>query len=411
VGDRSHGSGLARALVLGALAAALVACDASPQGTSAPSLTVPTATTSGTPASPAPPLPSTAGTPVTAPGVATSAGPGTTASPRPAEAPPSGLAQVTVCATLLCADSAPWRLYGATIYHPGNLPPEWGIVDPSGTVALARAAGLNAVRLTDFLSTTGDPSAAPFDAVPWARVDTMIAAAEKAGLHVALSLADYREMLWNSCVDPYTTNWSRYLTYVGDRVNTVTGRVYKDDPTIAFVSIAGEPLQVGRHTFTAETTRRPCTITYTTHDLTAFYKSTTRQWKALGGSVLVDSGGLGYLDLADSGIDWRSIFSLPTNAFCAIKTYGGMQAWAHNARAYCAAIRKPIIDEEFGWDQSAGDSRRAAQFQAQYAQLRGMGFAGVAFWNLGYERATSSYDVSPATPLTFEAVEANAPHS
>ena len=300
-------------------------------------------------------------------------------------------------------------MYGSTIYNPGLTPYQSGIKDPAGTIALAQQAHLNTIRITDFLNVKGDPSTDPYDPTRWAYVDAMIAAAGAAGLHVDLGLSDYRAMLWNRCVDPYTADWSRFIAWVADRVNTVSHQVYKDDPTIAFVSAAGEPLPVGSHSFTAKTTGAPCTITYSTADLTAFYAAATSEWQQQGGAVLFNTGGLGYLNESGAGIDWRSIFSLSTDAFCDIKTYGGMQAWAPAAAAYCQSIGKPVVVEEFGWQQGMGDAARAQLFATMLSQLRALRVAGLAFWNLGYQLGPTSYEVNPSTPDTFAVVAQNAP--
>ena len=317
--------------------------------------------------------------------------------------------QVTVCGTALCAGGAFYSMYGSTVYNPGLQPYQSGIRDPAGTIALAQQAHLNTIRITDFLDVKGDPSTAPFDPTAWGYVDAMIAAAGAAGLHVDLGLADYRAMLWNRCVDPYTADWGQFISFVANRVNTVTHVTYKDDPTIAFVSAAGEPLPVGTHTYTASATGSACSMTYATSDLTNFYASVTSDWHQQGGRVLVNSGGLGYLNESTAGIDWQSIFSLPSNAFCDIKTYGGMQAWAPTTAAYCQSIGKPIVVEEFGWRQGAGDSVRAQLFATMVAQLRALHVAGLAFWNLGYQLGSTSYEVNPSTPLTFVTVVQNAP--
>jgi hypothetical protein len=300
-------------------------------------------------------------------------------------------------------------MYGATFYNPGLTPYRSGIKDPAGTVALAAQAHLNTLRITDFLDTDGDPTAAPFDESAWRRADAMISAAAHAGMHVVLGLSDYRADLWNNCIDPYTSNWNHFIDFVANRVNTVSGHIYKNDPAIAFVSLAGEPLPVGVHHFTAKATGKPCTISYTTQNLTDFYATATREWKRQGAKVLVNTGGLGYLNESTSGIDWKAIFSLASNDLCDIKTYGGMQAWAPNAARYCASIAKPLVDEEFGWQQGIGDPQRASAFERALRELRSMHVSGIAFWNLGYEVASTSYEVSPLTPKTFATVRANAP--
>jgi hypothetical protein len=120
---------------------------------------------------------------------------------------------------------------------------------------------------------------------------------------------------------------------------------------------------------------------------------------------MINTGGIGYINESDSGIDWHTIFALPDDPFCDIKTYGGMYAFAPTVAAYCHAIGKPLFDEEFGWEQGIGDAVRAADYTSMYRMLRGVGAAGFAFWNLGYQLASYGYDVSTETPLTFAAVQ------
>ncbi len=315
---------------------------------------------------------------------------------------------VSVCGTALCVNGSAWPFYGATVYNPGLNPYQSGIKDPAGTIALAREAHLNTIRITNFLNVDGNPSTAPYDRASWREVDAMIVAAELNGMRVDLGLSDYREMLWNHCIDPYTANWATFISFVANRVNTLTHVTYKDDPAIAFVSLAGEPLPPGTHQFTASS-GRPCSLSYSTSQLTAFYAYGTAGWAKQNGSVLINTGGLGYLNETSSGIDWTTIFSLPYNAFCDIKTYGGMQAWSPVAAYYCHAIGKPLVVEEFGWPQGVGDGVRAQLYDGMVAQLRSLGVAGLAFWNLGYQLGPTSSEVNPSTPATFAAVVGNAP--
>jgi mannan endo-1,4-beta-mannosidase len=343
---------------------------------------------------------------VTAACAVTAAGSAFLGSAGAGAAEPAG---VSVCGTSLCAAGSAWTMHGATVYNPGLQPYQSGIKDPAGTIALAEQAHLNTIRVTNFLNVDGNPSRAPYNRTSWRAVDALIAAAGAAGMHVDLGLSDYRDMLWNHCNDPYTTDWTQFISFVANRVNTVTHVVYKDDPTIAFVSVAGEPLPVGTHQYTSPKGRRSCSVTYSASDLTDFYAFTTAEWVHQGGTVLINSGGLSYLDEPSSGIDWKSIFSLPTNAFCDIKTYGGMLAWAPTATAYCQSIGKPVVVEEFGWVQGMGDAARAQSFETMYTTLRSLHVAGMAFWNLGYQLGPTSYEVNPSTPDTFFVVAANAP--
>jgi hypothetical protein len=387
-------------------AAPTTAAGTGPAQGSAPAGTgeVPTGTSSTGPAAP-----TTTTTTSSTGATVTSPAKGSTGNTGKETTDASTAGQVTVCGTALCVGSTPWSMYGSTIYNPGLTPYQSGIEDPSGTVALVEKAHLNTIRITDYLNDNGNPATSPYNEQKWEEVDAMIAAAGAAGLHVDLGLSDYRAMLWNDCENPYKADWSQFVDFVANRVNTVTHVVYKDDPTIAFVSVAGEPLPVGSHVFTASTTGQGCTLNYTSADLTSFYSSIFSEWTQTGASVLINSGGLGYLNEDNNGIQWKTIFNSPGDAFCDIKTYGGMQAWAPTAADFCRSIGKPLVVEEFGWQQDEGDAQRAALFTAMFSQLRAMGVAGTAFWNLGYQIAPTSYEVNPSTPKTLAAVVANAP--
>ncbi|MBV8300601.1 MAG: hypothetical protein JOY68_01610 [Candidatus Dormibacteraeota bacterium] len=322
---------------------------------------------------------------------------------------------VTVCGTQLCSGGSPIQLDGASIYNPGLRPEQSGYLNPAGTIQLAQEAHLNTLRIINFYTKHGDPATVPYLESNWVLVDRMIAAAGAAGMHVDLGLGDYRNILWESCIDPYTADWTHFVDFVANRRNTVTGALYKDDPTIAFVSIAGEPLQANKPHTGVNATGSPdpnlanCTVEYTTQQLTDFYINTENAWAATGASVMINTGGLGYINESDSGIDWKTIYALPHNPFCAFKTYGGMFAFAPTVAAYCHSIGKPVLDEEFGYEQSNGDAQRATEFANQYSEMRSIGAAGVFFWNLGYQVASTSYEVSPLTPLTFAAVQAANP--
>ena len=310
---------------------------------------------------------------------------------------------ITICGTHFCRNGASWYLYGASEYQStGGI----GIDYPKATISLARTLHLNTIRIVNFYN-DGDPSFTPYDPKVWKKVDVMIADAKAAGLQVDLGLSDYRRILWNNCINPYTYDWDQLMQFVASRSNTVTGKTYGKDAAIAFISLAGEPLPVGSHTFTTPG-GKSCTITYSGQDLLNFYTRTLAQWQAQGTTVLGNSGGMGYLNF-NSGIPWQSIMALSTNRFCDIKTYGGMLAFVPTVAAYCHSINKPFMDEEYGWTQSMGDAQRAQAFHGTATSLRANGATGQEFWNLGEQMASTTYDVGPGSPLTLTAIAADAP--
>lgn len=309
-----------------------------------------------------------------------------------------------VCGEQFCIGRSVFYPYGATFYQSTGMA---GIDNPSGAVKLALEQGLNTIRLVDFLDLDGDPAVAPFQAAIWNKVDTFIADAEAAHLKILLDLSDYKNELWNSCINPYGANWTKYLDFVARRTNELTHEKYASDPEIVLVTFTGEPLPVGNHTF-IDRFGDECTITYTTNQLTRFYADVEATWKSLDHHHLIAAGGLGYVNEPNNGIDWQSIFGNTDNDVCAWKTYGGMLAWLPTGAKYCNdVLRKPWFNDEWGYTQSVGDRTRAADFETQFESNDANGAAGNFFWNSNYQLSSTSYDVSPLTPRTEAAVKSN----
>jgi hypothetical protein len=304
--------------------------------------------------------------------------------------------RITVCGQWLCQDGVRWYFYGASVYG--------GYAQPERAVALATSARLNVIRISDFLDSAA-PLSAALDEAQWRRVDAMIAAAGRAGLHVELDLSTYRNLLQSNRVNPYTHDWLPFLRFVTGRVNTVDGRPYRNDPTVAVIALAGEVDQ-------PITGSNPLGIT--SEQVTSFFGRSLGQLAELDPGVLRSTGGLLHLE-SDSGIDWRTIMSDPQNQICEIHNYSqGDRTATSLVAAYCAGLGKPWLTEEFGLNQTDGDARRSGEFQSMFDLQTQNGSAGVAFWNLGFELIdvdgkTDTFDVNPGTPLTFKTVQDNAP--
>ena len=385
----------------GYVAATQFTIDAPAVGSTAPS---PTATPPSPPT--ATPTPEPSGTPTTGPtpSATASASPTPPASPTPqptattaptvapaptAPPPPPQTGSVTVCGRSLCQAGSPWYLHGASVLG--------GMDDPASTTGQARSAGLNTIRIVNFLEERGAPATAAYDEWYWARLDRLIADASANGLKVILDLSTYRNMLVNAGVNPYTHDWSAFVAFAANRRNSVTGMRYGDDPTIALVAIAGEiePINTPDNR-----------LGITTAQVTEFFVRTFAQWRSVDSVHPVTSGGLLHYGW-NSGIDWRAIFAAADA--CSIHNYSpGDVAATPTVAAHCASLNKPWITEEFGWDTSLGDASRAASFQSIYDLNRAYGSAGVAFWNLGQQVQMPTYDVNETTPLTLDVVRRNA---
>ncbi len=207
------------------------------------------------------------------------------------------------------------------------------------------------------------------------------------------------------------------------RTNTVTGVQYRNDPTIAIVSFAGEPNPPN-----SQEPLRPGT-----EELTLFYGRVFNQWKSYDHNHLVTSGGLLHIDwqalyTSDSGIDYSAIFGLQNQDVISIHNYfAHLPATAANdtktsiIATAAQSLNKPWITEEFGFPQTpVGNSVTYTEtdradwfhnvYEIQKAPAQGAPSAGVAFWNLGPEVAGASHDVNPGTPATWAVVQQYSPN-
>lgn len=339
--------------------------------------TVPTATTTTS-------APVTTTTTTTIPPVTTTT---TTAAPPPANP------FVTACGPSLCQQGSVWHLHGASFIA--------GWHDIAGRADQARAAGLNTLRVVNFLNTTDLATA--FHEPYWVRVDQSIAEAGKRGMKVVLDLADYRNQLAAAGRNPYTSDWATFVRFAATRVNTVTGVRYADDPVIALVSFAGE----------VEPINSPAnTMGITPTQVVEFFRRTFAQWRTYDRNHLLNTGAQGQMDWP-SGVPWREMFALPDNAVCALSMYGDSTRTVVPplmADVCNGQLGKPWITEEFGFQQSIGDQARADQMRLTYAANRTHGSAGTSLWNLGDQlQAQPSYattfDIYPTTPLAWAAVK------
>ena len=130
--------------------------------------------------------------------------------------------------------------------------------------------------------------------------------------------------------------WEDFLDFVTARVNTVNGVRYRDDATIAVISIAGEPMPPGSE---------ECGKATTTTGLTDFYQRTLGYLASIDANHLRSTGGLIHLDWqqlygGSSGIDGQAIFALAANTLPSLHTYPPQYAGGRDAdRPHDAGVR------------------------------------------------------------------------
>ena len=307
-------------------------------------------------------------------------------------APVVGAGAVTVGASELCWGGRVWRVNGGSTN--GN---PRGDQTADGNVALALDLQVNTIRLTDFIPHPGTLGVDEYDQTRWAGVDNMIALAGKNNLKVELDLSTYGNFLesQSSTFNPYTYDWKPFLTFVANRINTVTGKRYGSDPTITFVSFAGETGAPDQSGSKARGVTGP--------QLIAFYDKVMTTWGTLAPGQIRIPGGLFFL--TDTTMPWREIFALPSCDLPAIHSYSPADESAQpTVNAYVKSLGKPWLLEEFGFGANnySSDADRAADFNRQYDLALHNGAAGVSWWNI------NPGSLNPTTaPLTATAIRAH----
>jgi len=218
----------------------------------------------------------------------------------------SGSGFVSVCGTSLCINGQTFTIKGATAYGT--------YATPSSEISLAQSLGVNTLELVEFDSQYHTLSDVESSAT-WNRVDQFISAASQAGLHVILNLSEYGQSLQAAGQTPTTTDWNSYLSFIANRVNTVSGVTYKNDPTIAKVEIFGEICYPNE-----SDSGCPAGTTGTTAEMQSFFDRTENEWNALAPNILISSGGFSHLDSSNSnGIPWQNIIADPADSVCDIE--------------------------------------------------------------------------------------------
>jgi hypothetical protein len=317
---------------------------------------------------------------------------------------------VVACGLQFCINGVPYTIHGATAYG------TYG--QPAAEIALAKQAKVNTLELVEFESQFHTLSSTE-SAATWDQVDSFIAAAQAANMHVILNISGYGQSLQAAGENFTTTDWNSYLSFIANRVNTVTGVQYKNDPTIAMVELFGEvPSPNGDG--------GGCNCTEA--QMTTFFQRTLAEWKALAPNILVSTGGFSYLNDSNSGIDWQTIVNNPDNASCDMEINSTQDETITTPMftSYCKSIDKPWFLSAFSSCYqpngqtypflTTNDAQMASHAQDMYNIAAGDSPAtypaiGADFWNLQDSAISAgTCSISPNFPLTFGVIQSNAPN-
>ncbi|KAH8548436.1 glycoside hydrolase family 5 protein [Umbelopsis sp. PMI_123] len=240
------------------------------------------------------------------------------------------------------------------------------------------------------------------------RMDYVIQQAQAAGIKLILTLnnnwSDYGGM------DYYTTNfggayhdqfytWSNitasykdYISHVLNRNNTLTGVLYKNDPTIFGWELANEPRCGGSGGIPASSSCNTNVIYNWVNEISTYIKSIdSNHLVALGDEGFFNhTGTYEYVYDGGAGVDFDANLKLSNIDFGTVHLYP--ESWGYGTNGtWCEqwisdhvssqnTIGKPVILEEYGMST---DALRAQHYPIWHALMESSGLAADAFWEIG----------------------------
>jgi mannan endo-1,4-beta-mannosidase len=274
------------------------------------------------------------------------------------------------------------------------------------------------------------PRQHPFRAAPdewreeaFAHLDKVMAEAEKLGLKAQLCLVNWwrdtggvtQYLAWAGVPEaaddrePYGINLEKALEFYTNpktremyrehlrrvilRKNTVTGRLYKDDPTIFGWELVNEAQSA--------TGRR--------HERRAWVREMSDYVKSLDPDHLVTPGLWGYRASWERR-EWMAEHELPNVDFIDVHNYPAhdtdsfvdspeaLREFLDNRAAAAWQLGKPLVMGEFGmWPEGFKGVSEAAWYRAYFEYCRKAGISGAMFWILTPD-PQRGYGVSYTTP-------------
>lgn len=252
--------------------------------------------------------------------------------------------------------------FGASIY--GG---EGSVQGPTYTTRLqqAKLCEFNTMRLINYLNNSSATNT-EYNETKWQYVDQAIASARDEGMKILLDLSDISRIFSARNIAFADRDYSPVYQWILNRVNTVNGLTYKNDDTIAIVSIAGEA--------------------QTTAGLVTMYTNAARALRAKGYQGLICSGAIEYYS---SVIE--QVYTIPELDCIASHPYQNNvgnrdngNGFVNNAKKHQGLSRKynkPWFLEEFGWWSSNGDSEWSIKMESMYKLGCEYESAGFMFWN------------------------------
>jgi hypothetical protein len=237
------------------------------------------------------------------------------------------------------------------------------------------------------------PSAGTYDEPTFLNMDYTISKASQLGIKLIIPLVNNWDdmggmnqyVAWaggGSHDDFYTnstckTTYKNYVKYFMNRVNTITGIAYKNDPTIAVWELGNEPR---------------CSSDTTGAKLQAWIDEMAAYFKSIDTNHLVSTGEEGFYSSGGVGTDFVKNHSGANIDICSAHLYPSWwnltldqaTAWIdQHAKDAHETLGKPFYLGEFGWNKdNGGVSGRDTAYTAWYNKLDTTISDGANFWIL-----------------------------
>jgi mannan endo-1,4-beta-mannosidase len=205
------------------------------------------------------------------------------------------------------------------------------------------------------------------------RLDYVLASAERANVKVSMVLVNnwrafggidqylmwygrdkHHEFFSEPELRQAYKNWAQHLIM---RKNTITGRLYRDDPTIFAWGLANEPRCKGGAAFDRSTGWTNDTLTNWVDEMSRYIKSLDpNHMVSVGDEGFLNGGGEHWAYKANDGVDHAAITALPAIDYGTFHMYvdqwGGTPEWGEkwivDHLKVARSLGKPTVLEEFG---------------------------------------------------------------
>jgi mannan endo-1,4-beta-mannosidase len=184
-----------------------------------------------------------------------------------------------------------------------------------------------------------------------------------------------------------------WLAHVITRVNSLTGRSYRDDPTIFAWELANEPRCKNGSSFDASQGWDTSTLTTWAAEMSSYVKSLDpNHLVSVGDEGFLNQGGQHWTRRAEAGVDHAALTALPNVDFGTFHLYpedwqvpdSFGERWITEHLAIADRLGKPSVLEEYGTKLTRGFGQRRDDYRRWHqALLSGGGSASLAWMLAG----------------------------